>query len=87
MARGTPAIEVTKDGPYRVTGGIPLDDAEGEDVSRDDGASLEHYALCRCGHSQNKPFCSGTHWYVDFHDPVPHRHNQRCSSGPAVCRH
>ena len=34
------------------------------------GASLEHYALCRCGHSQNKPFCSGMHWYVDFKDPV-----------------
>ncbi len=29
----------------------------------------EHYALCRCGKSQNKPFCSGMHWYADFHDP------------------
>src|ERR1019366_8395664 len=26
---------------------------------------------CRCGHSQNKPFCSGMHWYVEFRDPVP----------------
>ena len=34
------------------------------------GSSLEHYALCRCGHSQNKPFCSGMHWYVDFRDPA-----------------
>lgn len=34
------------------------------------GSSREHYALCRCGHSQNKPFCSGIHWYVDFKDPV-----------------
>ena len=34
------------------------------------GSSREHYALCRCGHSQNKPFCSGMHWYVDFRDPV-----------------
>jgi pimeloyl-ACP methyl ester carboxylesterase len=34
------------------------------------GASLEHYSLCRCGHSQNKPFCSGMHWYVRFHDPI-----------------
>jgi truncated hemoglobin YjbI len=33
-------------------------------------SSLEHYALCRCGQSQNKPFCSGMHWYVDFHDPI-----------------
>jgi CDGSH-type Zn-finger protein/truncated hemoglobin YjbI len=66
-----PAIDVTKDGPYRITGGIPLTNSEGEPVKRAEGSSLEHYALCRCGHSQNKPFCSGMHWYVDFKDPVP----------------
>jgi len=65
-----PAIEVTRDGPYRVTGGIELTDADGTPVRRNEGASLEHYTLCRCGHSQNKPFCSGMHWYVDFRDPV-----------------
>jgi CDGSH-type Zn-finger protein len=51
-----PAIEVTKDGPYRVTGQISLIDADGTAEARNEGASLEHYALCRCGHSQNKPF-------------------------------
>ncbi len=66
-----PAIEVTKDGPYRITGGIPLTDPAGNPEPRADGSSLEHYALCRCGHSQNKPFCSGMHWYVQFRDPVP----------------
>jgi CDGSH-type Zn-finger protein/truncated hemoglobin YjbI len=66
-----PTIEVTKDGPYRVRGGIPLSGVDGNDVPRNDGASYEHYALCRCGHSQNKPFCSGMHWYIDFRDPVP----------------
>ena len=64
-----PAIEVSRDGPYRVTGGIPLKDWQGNDEPRNQGASLEHYSLCRCGHSQNKPFCSGMHWYVNFHDP------------------
>jgi truncated hemoglobin YjbI len=39
-------------------------------VPRAAGSSREHYALCRCGHSQNKPFCSGMHWYVEFRDPV-----------------
>ncbi|MFJ4657264.1 CDGSH iron-sulfur domain-containing protein [Nocardia sp. NPDC088792] len=53
------AIEVSKDGPYRVTGNVPLDG----DVPR------EHYSLCRCGHSRNKPFCSGMHYYVGFQDP------------------
>jgi CDGSH-type Zn-finger protein len=66
-----PRVEVTKDGPYRVTGAIPLHGGDGESEQRGDGASTEHYALCRCGHSQNKPFCSGMHWYVDFKDPVP----------------
>ncbi len=66
-----PAIEVSRDGPYRVTGGIPLVDADAGAVARNQGASLEHYALCRCGQSQNKPFCSGMHYYVQFRDPVP----------------
>jgi CDGSH-type Zn-finger protein/truncated hemoglobin YjbI len=66
-----PAIEVTKDGPYRITGAIALLGADGAPEPRSEGASAEHYALCRCGHSQNKPFCSGMHWYVQFRDPVP----------------
>ena len=69
-ARREAAIEVTQDGPYRVTGGIGLTDAAGTDVPRAAGSSREHYALCRCGRSQNKPFCSGMHWYVEFRDPA-----------------
>ncbi|MFE3254299.1 ferritin-like domain-containing protein [Nocardia sp. NPDC059229] len=66
-----PVIEVTKDGPYRIRGGIPLTGPEGGDIDRATGASAEHYSLCRCGQSRNKPFCSGMHWYVGFQDPVP----------------
>ncbi len=66
-----PAIEVTADGPYRVTGSVPLAGPDGEPAARAQGASAEHYALCRCGHSRNKPFCSGMHWYVNFRDPRP----------------
>jgi CDGSH-type Zn-finger protein/truncated hemoglobin YjbI len=66
-----PGIDVTKDGPYRVTGGPPLVDGQRQDVLRAAGSSREHYALCRCGESQNKPFCSGMHYYVEFRDPVP----------------
>ncbi len=64
------ALEVSKDGPYRITGSIPLLACQGQPEVRNQGGSSEHYALCRCGHSQNKPFCSGMHWYVDFKDPV-----------------
>jgi CDGSH-type Zn-finger protein/truncated hemoglobin YjbI/ferredoxin len=66
-----PAIEVSKDGPYRVTGMVRLLDHGGGPEARNEGASLEHYSLCRCGKSQNKPLCSGMHWYADFHDPPP----------------
>jgi CDGSH-type Zn-finger protein len=67
--RREPAIEISQNGPYRVTGGVALTGADGADVPRAEGASREHYALCRCGHSQNKPFCSGMHWYIGFTDP------------------
>lgn len=66
-----PAIEVSQDGPYRITGGIDLVEGDGAPVARPAGASLEHYSLCRCGQSANKPFCSGAHWHADFHDPLP----------------
>ena len=60
---GAPAIQVTKDGPYHVTGGVAL-----ETESWGDGVSRAHYALCRCGHSKNKPFCDGSHWAAKFTD-------------------
>ncbi|MDE3132847.1 MAG: CDGSH iron-sulfur domain-containing protein [Acidobacteriota bacterium] len=66
-----PSIEVTKDGPCRIVGAIALTDGEGAQQPLADGGSREHYALCRCGQSQNKPFCSGMHWYVEFRDPLP----------------
>jgi CDGSH-type Zn-finger protein/truncated hemoglobin YjbI len=69
--RRPPAITITKDGPYRVTGSIELLDESGVPPLRNDGSSLEHYAMCRCGQSRNKPFCSGMHWYVGFRDPAP----------------
>lgn len=66
-----PAVQVTKDGPYRVTGSVALTDGAGTDLrGGSQGSSTEHYALCRCGHSQNKPFCSGMHWRIGFRDPI-----------------
>ena len=67
--RREPAVEITRDGPYRITGGLPLTGPDGTAVPQGSGASREHYALCRCGHSQNKPFCSGMHWYIGFTHP------------------
>lgn len=58
-----PLVTVTDDGPYAVTGGIEL-----IGVPFAPGASREHYTLCRCGASKNKPFCDGSHWAIGFRD-------------------
>jgi len=68
-------ITVSKDGPYIVIGGVPLTTSE---ICNDDEGYCrtwrevkrypvqEKYALCRCGHSKNKPFCDGTHAKIHF---------------------
>lgn len=58
-------ITVSKDGPYIITGGIEL---IGDNIRFGDGASKEHYTLCRCGTSNNKPFCDGMHRVINFTD-------------------
>ena len=60
-----PIITVSKGGPYHITGGIDL---IGEDIKWAEGASKEHYVLCRCGASNNKPFCDGMHRLINFND-------------------
>ena len=58
---GDPMILVAPNGPYAIFGGADL-----QDVEWGEGASREHFDLCRCGQSQNKPFCSGAHWAHQF---------------------
>ena len=48
-------------GPYLFRGGAELEGAE-----LPEGGTTDHFALCRCGQSTNKPFCSGAHWDVEF---------------------
>jgi len=62
IAINCPVITVSKNGPYRVKGNIKFN----AEFLR--GASTEHYTLCRCGGSKNKPFCDGSHWYNNFTD-------------------
>jgi len=71
-----PRIVVTKDGPYRVEGGVPLlrtaivETERGEPVAWDEGPEFETpgevYELCRCGKSSTKPFCDSTHERIPF---------------------
>lgn len=60
-----PTVTVLKNGPYHITGGIEL---IGENIQFGEGASKEHYTLCRCGASENKPFCDGAHRSSKFND-------------------
>jgi CDGSH-type Zn-finger protein len=68
-------ITVTKNGPYMVSGDVPLakqtivTDREGGSEEWREGEALKHpesYALCRCGHSRTKPFCDGSHQKAHF---------------------
>lgn len=54
-------IKVADNGPYRVEGVVKLVDADGNEFEH-----KEKFSLCRCGQSQNKPFCDGTHKTIDF---------------------
>ena len=50
-------IKVRESGPYLVRGTVTLTDADGNTYTVE-GPNI---ALCRCGGSQTKPFCDGSH--------------------------
>jgi CDGSH-type Zn-finger protein len=56
-------IKVRDDGPYKVTGQVRLVDADGKEFELPEGKPI---ALCRCGHSETKPFCDRAHRECGF---------------------
>ena len=48
----TPSV----DGPLEVNGLVTINDEDGNVIE-----TTERTWLCRCGFSQNKPFCDGSH--------------------------
>ena len=60
-------ITPSENGPYLVSGAVRLADADGREVPHG-----EHIALCRCGHSKNKPFCDGMHLVIGFDGTLKH---------------
>lgn len=60
-----PTIKPREDGPYRVDGLRLLLGADGGRI-RVEGRGKGNIALCRCGASETKPFCDGTHRSVGF---------------------
>jgi CDGSH-type Zn-finger protein len=48
-----------------VRGAIPIESASGKQYER-----RNRVTLCRCGASENKPFCDGSHLSVKFNDQL-----------------
>jgi len=93
-----PRIQITQNGPYFVTGKVPLrvqviaTDSDGEPNEWIEGEALEapeRYLLCRCGNSGHKPFCDGTHAKVGFDGTetasrAPYAQQAQVHDGPAM---
>ena len=71
----TPAVTAAPNGPFLVNGSVPLyrrrsvQSEHGEPLAWETTERLEtrdRYALCRCGQSDRKPFCDGTHARIGF---------------------
>ncbi len=54
-------VRVLENGPLLLRGHLRVLADDGTEL-----AELERAALCRCGQSQNKPFCDGSHARVGF---------------------
>jgi uncharacterized Fe-S cluster protein YjdI/CDGSH-type Zn-finger protein len=70
-------VTVEADGPNTIVGPVEIRNAAGEVVKR-----ARRVSLCRCGHSENKPFCDGSHERFGFSDPGP----AAPASGPSGTR-
>lgn len=60
-----PMVTASRNGPFLIAGGVEL---IGDNIQWEEGSSKEHYTLCRCGASNNKPFCDGMHKSINFVD-------------------
>lgn len=54
-------VEVSPNGPLLVYGNVTVKGTDGSETKRH-----KVTALCRCGASENKPFCDGTHKKIGF---------------------
>ena len=73
MEKKQPHIRIVKDGPYIVSGSVPLSEKiiipYGNGYVYEDGEPLAQrasYSLCRCGKTKTPPFCDGSHVAAHF---------------------
>ncbi len=67
---GDVKITVRNDGSLLVSGPVVLEDMAGQPFGL---SGRTTFALCRCGHSENKPFCDGSHRSAGFKSEVAAR--------------
>jgi len=63
-------ITVMNNGSVRIEGDFEILDSEGRAFGL---AGRTAISLCRCGHSQNKPFCDGSHKTSGFQSEIKAR--------------
>jgi len=56
-------VTPTQDGPYLVEGDVTIVASDGSTIREG-----SRFFLCRCGHSNVKPFCDGSHKRHGFTD-------------------
>lgn len=61
VSDGTVDLRPIRNGPLRLDGALELVSATGRTLDR-----ATQLWLCRCGQSQNKPYCDGTHKRMGF---------------------
>jgi CDGSH-type Zn-finger protein len=59
-------VKVQVNGPLYLRGKVRIVGPGGHVIRED-----TRVALCRCGHSKNKPFCDGSHFRVRFDTTEP----------------
>ena len=62
MSHSQAKITPYRNGPYLIRGPFTLVDQDGEEIE----IKRRTVALCRCGRSQTRPFCDGTHKAIGF---------------------
>jgi hypothetical protein len=55
-------ITILKNGPLQIKGSLSIKHKDGKEESQ------KEVYLCRCGQSENKPFCDGAHKKCGFKD-------------------
>lgn len=61
LRNGNLEVELIKDGPLKISGNLEIVSGTGRTLNR-----VQQTWLCRCGQSQNKPYCDGTHKKTGF---------------------